>query len=63
MATLSNQSVNTVTVTNQSLSGASLTWDEATYTWDNATGTWDQPFKPFNNQTVNTTTLSNQTAS
>jgi len=36
---ISNESKNSLTVTNTSKDGT--TWDEATFTWNEADGTWD----------------------
>ena len=59
MATLTNKSLNTGTVTNKALGSQGRTWDEATYSWDDAEGTWDNPYG-ITNKALNTGTMTNK---
>lgn len=62
MATYSNQTKNSSTISNQSITtNTSLTWAEATYPWKIAQGTWAAAKTTFLPQTKNTSTISNQT--
>lgn len=61
-ATITNQSLNTSTPTNQVFSSSDLTWDEATFTWDEGAGTWDNPYK-MSNENIHSASLSNQSKS
>lgn len=60
MATFTNQTKNTSSVTNQPKGSASLIWDDATFTWNDAAGTWDDPYA-FVNESKNTSVVTTQT--
>ncbi len=63
MASLTNNGINTGSVTNVALMAqqANMTWDEATFTWDEAQGTWDNPWG-IANRALNTGSLTNNSA-
>lgn len=59
MATVSNQTKNTATPTNQAFGSQSLIWMKALFAWINAAGTWMNPYS-MSNSTKNTASMSNQ---
>lgn len=61
MATYTNQSKNTSSITNQTRGFGDITWDEATFTWDEANGTWDDPRDAYTNQSKNSSSITNGT--
>lgn len=62
MATVSNKSLNTASMTNKSLPSHGLTWDEATFDWDHASDTWDNPYS-IANKSLNTGSVTNKSLS
>lgn len=60
MATFTNPTKDTSTITNASLGSNSLTWDLATFTWDQGAGTWDAPYA-MTQPSRTTSTISNST--
>ena len=64
MASITNNGVNTGSVTNNMPTANNLTWDEAIYTWDaSAPDTWDTQYNAgVTNRAVNTTTVTNNPA-
>ena len=62
-ATLTNESINTATPTNEELTQANKTWaDTDPQTWGEQAGTWDNAYN-FNNEALNNATLSNESLS
>lgn len=58
---ISNDSKNTLSISNEDKTGAETTWDEADFTWDEAGGaTWDNPGLPITKDTKNTLSISNE---
>ena len=62
MATVTNKTVNTASMTNNQIMQQTklITWDEATFTWDEAQGTWDSPYG-IRNSAVHTAAMTNKT--
>ena len=58
--TITPQTKNSITFTNQSLH-SDTTWDDANYTWDDTDGTWDLPGTHLAKETKNSPTWGNQT--
>jgi hypothetical protein len=44
MATLTNESKTTASLTNENYPTAGRTWNSTTTTWDDTGGTWDRDF-------------------
>lgn len=63
MATWTDGTKNTTTLTNQAKGSSEMTWDEATMTWDDAEGTWDDTGTIYSRQAKNTTVLTNESKS
>ena len=61
--TITPETKNSLSITNESKSGNDLTWDEATFTWDNADGTWDNPGSVITKENKNSLTITNETKS
>ena len=62
MATVTNISLNTGSVTNNALSGTSRQWKDQDYTWADASGNWDNPYKFVNND-ITTGSITNNSLS
>ncbi len=60
MLSITNEIKNAIAVTNESRTGQSITWDEATFTWDAATGTWDSPRVVLTQASKNSLSISNE---
>ena len=60
MTAVTNESKNTVSVTNDAKPGADRTWDESTETWDESTGTWELPASAVTKEAKNTATVTNE---
>ena len=58
MATITNISLNTASITNVEHGQRLLTWEDATFTWAEASGTWANPIG-MTNIALNTATISN----
>ena len=62
MATVTNDSMNTATPTNDQLSSNSKKWSDMTKTFAEYPNTWDNP-QDFNNDTMNTASPTNDSHS
>lgn len=60
MASLTNQSKNSASLTNIQFGEELLTWNESTFTWEAAPGTWDFQTTVLANRSKNTATITNQ---
>lgn len=55
-----NDSKNSVTLTNDSKTGDAITWDEAIFTWDNSyPSTWDNARVPMTKDSKNNLSITN----
>ena len=61
MVTISNESKNNLSVTNQTKTGSTITWNQAVYTWDESKpGTWNIPRLPITRESKNNLSVSNE---
>ena len=58
--TITNDSKNSLSITNEDKTGDTVTWDEATMTWDEAAFSWDNIGLPINKDTKNSLTITNE---
>lgn len=59
---ITNDSVNNLTITNESLP-RSGTWEDHQVAWNEATGTWEAPNLVIAKEAVNEITITNETPS
>ena len=58
--TVTPETKNTLTLTNEDKAGDTVTWDEATMTWDEANFTWENVGLAINKESKNTLTITNE---
>ena len=58
---ITNETKNNVTISNEDKNDSAATWDDMAITWDSASGTWDAPGTPFTLPTKNSLTITNET--
>lgn len=62
MATYTNQTKNSSSITNQAKGGAQIIWNDADFAWQDAgTRTWNDPSLFFTNAAKNSSSLTNGT--
>ena len=57
---LTNDSKNSFAISNESKSGTSTTWDDATWTWDEAEGTFENVKIVISKESKNNLSITNE---